>query len=78
VLLEHHLAPEDAEGAETLDLVRAGADASPHWLRVWPTPEDNPRHAGLESWMAVHGYQVVSKPASRFDWCQDEGGASDT
>jgi hypothetical protein len=25
----------------------------PHWLRVWPTPEENPRHAGLELWMAV-------------------------
>jgi hypothetical protein len=31
VLLEHHLAPELAEGAETLDLVRFGADGSPHW-----------------------------------------------
>jgi hypothetical protein len=73
VLLEHHLAPEDAEGAETLDLVRIGADGSPHSLRVWPTPEENPRHAGLELWMAVHGYQIVGKPASAFDWCEDEG-----
>ena len=46
VLLEHHLAPEAGEGAETLDLVRIGADGSPHWSRVWPTPEENPRHAG--------------------------------
>jgi hypothetical protein len=73
VLLEHHLAPEDEEGAETLDLVRVGADGSPHWLRVWPAREENPRHAGLELWMAVHGYQIVSKPASAFDWCEDEG-----
>ena len=72
VLLEHYLAPEDEEGAETLDLVRIGADGSPHWLRVWPTREENPRHAGLERWMAVHGYQIVSKPASAFDFCQDE------
>ena len=78
VLLEHHLAAEDVEGAETLDLVRAGADGSPHWLRVWPTPQDNPRHAGLQSWMAVHGYQVVSKPANSFDRCQDGGGAAGT
>ena len=78
VLLEHPLAPEDAEGAQTLDLVRTGADGSPHWLRVWPSPENNPRHAGLEFWMAVHGYQVVSKPASWFDRCQDEGDAADT
>ena len=73
VLLEHRLAPEDAEGAESLDLVSIGADGSPHWLRVWPTREENPRHAGLELWMAVHGYQIVSKPASGFDWCEDEG-----
>jgi hypothetical protein len=73
VLLEHHPAPETGEGAETLDLVRVGADGSPHWLRVWPTPQENPRHAGLELWMAVHGYQLVSKPASWFDRCEDEG-----
>ena len=46
VLLEHHPAPESGEGMETLDLVRIGADGSPHWSRVWPTPEENPRHAG--------------------------------
>jgi hypothetical protein len=73
VLFEHHLPPEDKEGAETLDLVRIGTDGSPHWTRVWPTPEDNPRHAGLEVWMAVHGHQIVGKPASEFDWCEDEG-----
>jgi hypothetical protein len=78
VLLEHHLAPELGEGAETLDLVRIGIDGSPNWLRVWPTPEDNPRHAGLELWMAVHGYQVVGKPASWFDWCQDDGDGAET
>ena len=74
VLLEHHLAPEPSEGMETLDLVRIGADGSPHWSRVWPTPEDNPRHAGLELWMANYGHQIVSRPASAFDWCEDEGG----
>ena len=74
VLLEHYLAPESGEGLETLDLVRVGADGSPHWSRVWPTPEENPRHAGLELWMAVCGHQIVSRPASAFDWCQDEGG----
>ena len=36
------------------------------------TPEDNPRHAGLELWMAAYGHQIVSRPASAFDWC--EGG----
>jgi hypothetical protein len=72
VLLEHSPAPETGEGAETLDLVRIGADGSPHWTRVWPTPEDNPRHAGLEFWMAVHGHHIVGRPASQFDWCQDE------
>jgi hypothetical protein len=74
VLLEHHPAPDLAEGAETLDLVRISADGSPHWTRVWPTPEDNPRHAGLELWMAAHGRQILSRPASDFDWCEDEDG----
>jgi hypothetical protein len=63
VLLEHHLAPGLDQGARTLDLVRFGADGSPHWSRVWPTPQEHPRHAGLELWMAAHGYQIVSGPA---------------
>jgi hypothetical protein len=70
VLLEHYPAPETGEGAETLDLVRIGADGSPHWLGVWPTAEDSPRHAGLELWMAVHGRRIVDKPASWFDSCE--------
>ena len=74
VLLEHHPAPQTEEGAESLDQVRTGADGSLHWLRVWPTPEENPRHAGLELWMAVHGYQIISKPATWFDRCPDESG----
>jgi len=72
VLLEHHPAPESGEGMETLDLVRIGADGSPHWSRVWPTPEENPRHAGLELWMAAHGHQIVGRPASWFDWRDDD------
>jgi hypothetical protein len=74
VLLEHYPAPEFGEGAETLDLVRVGADGEPHWTRVWPTPEENPRHAGLELWMAVHGHRIASWPASDFDRCEDEDG----
>jgi hypothetical protein len=66
VLLEHHLAPEFGEGIETLDLVRVGADGSPHWSRVWPAPQENPRHAGLELWMAAYGHQIVGRPASWF------------
>jgi len=62
VLLEHHLAAGFAEGAQTLDLVRFGADGSPHWSRVWPTPQEHPRHAGLEAWMAAHGYHILSRP----------------
>lgn len=72
VLLEHQPAPELAEGTETLDLVRVGADGAPHWTRVWPTPEDNPRHAGLELWMAVYGHWIVNRPASEFDQCEDD------
>ena len=66
-------APETGEGGETLDLVRVGADGSPHWTHGWPTPEENPRHARLELWIAVYGYRIVSRPASAFDWCEDEG-----
>ena len=73
VLLEHYPAPETGEGAETLDLVRIGADDSAHWLRVWPTSEENPRHGELEHWMAVHGHQIVGKHAAAFDWYEDEG-----
>jgi hypothetical protein len=74
VLLEHHPAPEASEGAETLDLVRIGAGDSAHWLAVWPTAQDNPCHAGLELWMAVHGHQIVAKPASWFDSCEHQEG----
>jgi hypothetical protein len=70
VLLEHHFAPEFGEGVETLDLVRVGADGEPHWSRVWPTSEENPRHAGLELWMAANGHQIVSRPANWFDQCE--------
>jgi hypothetical protein len=72
VLLEHHPAPEAGEGEEILDLVIVAADGSPHWLRVWPTPEENPSHARLELWMASHGYQIVDRPASWFDFCEDD------
>ncbi len=72
VLLEHDLAPEFGEGMETLDLLRIGADGSPRWSRVWPTPEDNPRHAGLELWMATSGHQIVNRPPGAFDWCEYE------
>jgi hypothetical protein len=74
VLLEHHPAPEDREGAESLDLVRVGPGGSPHWLGVWPTAQGNPRHAGLEEWMAVHGHQIVDKPASWFGSCEHHEG----
>ena len=72
VLLEHNLAPESGEDIETLDLVRIGADGSPHWTRIWPTSEDNPRYAGLELWMATDGHQIVSRPANWFDWCEND------
>ena len=72
VLLEHYPAPEFGEGMETLDLVRIGADNSPHWTRVWPTPEENPRHARLELWMAAYGDRIVSRPASEFDRCEGD------
>jgi len=67
VLLEHFPAPETGEGMGSLDLVRIGTDGSLHWSRVWPTPKENPRHAGLELWMAAYGYQIVGRPAREFD-----------
>jgi hypothetical protein len=51
---------------------RIGADGSPHWLRIWPTPEEHPRHAGLELWMATYGHQIAGKPASWSGRCEDE------
>ena len=59
---------------EVVTSVRIGADGSPHWLGVWPTAQDNPRHAGLESWMAVHGHRIVGKPATWSDSCEHEEG----
>jgi hypothetical protein len=73
VLLEHHLAPQAAEGAETVDLVRIGADGSPHWLRIWPTPAEHPSHAGLELWMATYGHHIAGQPASWSGRCEAEG-----
>jgi len=46
-------------------------NGSSHWSRVWPTPEQNPRHAGPERWMAAYGHQIVGRPASWFDWRDD-------
>jgi hypothetical protein len=31
-----------------------------------------PRHVELELWMAAHGHQIISRTASKFDWCQDK------
>jgi hypothetical protein len=71
VLLEY--SPVEAgEGEESLDLVQADVRGEPHWTRIWPTADDNPRHAELETWMAAHGHQIVSRAASKFDRCQDE------
>ena len=41
--------------------------------RAWPTLEENPGHAGLELSMGASGYQIVGRPASWFDWCDDNG-----
>ena len=38
--------------------MRASRDGPPHWTRVWPTDEDNPRHAGLQAWTAAYGHQI--------------------
>jgi hypothetical protein len=72
VQFEHHLTPEFADDAKALDLVRFGADGSPHWSRVWPTPAEHPRHAGLELWMAAHRYQIVGRPTRWPGLSQDD------
>jgi hypothetical protein len=59
VLLEHHRAPELAEGVETLDLVRIGADGSPHWSRVWSASEENPRPGRLRDRRADRCRQAI-------------------
>lgn len=58
VLLEHYPAPEGGEsreGGESLDLVRIGADGSPRWSRVWPTPETIPVTPGWSSGWPLTG-----------------------
>jgi len=57
VLLEHYPAAGYARSDQTLDLV--SVDGSPRWSSVWPTPEEDPGHAGLELWMAAYGHQIV-------------------
>jgi hypothetical protein len=74
VLLEHHPAPETGK-AGRLSTWSASVPTAARTGRTYgPTPEENPRHAGLELWMAVHGYRIVSRPAGAFDWCEDEAG----
>jgi hypothetical protein len=71
VLLEHtrRQAPQQEEH---LDLVRIGRDGQPHWTRVWPTGDDNPRHAGLQAWMTAYGHQIVNMAANDADWYHDQ------
>ena len=55
-----------------LDLVRIGPDGQPHWTRVWPTGDDNPRHAGLQAWITAYGHQIVNLAANDAGWYHDE------
>ena len=72
VLLEHHPAAGSGEGIETLDLVRIRTDRKPRSSRVWPTPQESPRHAGLERVDGRLRAPVISRPASWFDWRDDD------
>jgi hypothetical protein len=71
VLLEHtrRQAPQESEH---LDLVRIGPDGQPRWTRVWPTGDDNPRHAGLQAWITAYGHQIVNLAANDAGWYHDE------
>jgi hypothetical protein len=53
-------------------LVRVGRDGQTHWTRGWPTYKDNPRHAGLQAWMATHGHQILDIAADDFSWYENE------
>ncbi|MGH3192678.1 MAG: hypothetical protein ACRDOU_28990 [Streptosporangiaceae bacterium] len=72
MLLEHSPAAGAGDDEESLDLVQVDVHGEPRWTRVWPSDEDNPRHAELEAWMAAHGHQIVSRAASESGWCQDK------
>jgi hypothetical protein len=63
VLLEHYLAPEAGEGAETLDLVRIGAEGSPHWARVWPPPRSIPVTRGWSCGWPLTGIALSACPS---------------
>jgi hypothetical protein len=71
VLLEHRPAPQDGKARRA----STWSASAPTAARTgWPygrPAQDNTRHAGLELWMAVHGHQVVGKPATWFDSCED-------
>ncbi|SRR6266851_998941 len=71
VLLEHTRRQAHQE-EEHLDLVRIGRDGQPHWTRVWPTGDDNPRHAGLQAWMTAYGHQIVNMAANDAGWYHDQ------
>ena len=71
VLLEHHPAPEPGEGMETLDLVRIGADGSPHLSRVWPPAGEPASRPGWNCGWPVTGTRSPAGPASWFDGCDD-------
>ena len=59
---------------ESLDLVRVGANVSPNWSRVWPTPEKIPGKRGLELWMVAHWHLIVSGLGSRRETFTDVEG----
>ena len=71
VLLEYS-ASQEAGPQGDLDLLRVGRDGQPHWTRVWPTDKDNPRHAGLQAWMAAYGHQIVDIAADDASWYENE------
>jgi hypothetical protein len=71
VLLEH-ARRQAHQQEEHMDLVRIGRDGQPHRTRVWPTGEDNPRHAGLQAWMTAYGHQIVDMAANDAGWYHDE------
>ncbi|GAA4083005.1 hypothetical protein [Actinomadura miaoliensis] len=59
VVLEHYPAEQSPIDGEHLDqAARIGRDQQ--WRRIWPTPPTNPNHEVFETWMAVHGRDLLA------------------
>ena len=62
VMLEHYPPDQTMPGdGENLDQVVV-VDGRPHWLRIWPTDPDHPKHTELNEWMRNYGFSLLAGP----------------